>query len=332
MRIAYEKMKNEFLRVLRKYGFNEDDALLGAALFTDASCDGVYTHGLNRFPKFIKSIDNGSVNVKARAVLSEKLGPLERWDGKGGPGNLNAHICMKRAIELAGEHTLGCVALSNTNHWMRPGAYGLMAAEANCMGILWTNTVPNMPPWGGSEAKLGNNPVVIAIPHGETPILLDIAMSMFSYGKLEKYVLEGRKLPFYGGFDREGNMTDDPSAILDTHRTLPIGYWKGSGLSLVLDLLAATLSGGSTSRMVGTYPYETNLSQVFFAVSLDKFGDKESLTRNISETLADLRQSAEPGAHEKVHFPGEGMVRTRVENRKEGIPVDEKIWNLVTSL
>ena len=332
MRIAYEKMKNEFLRVLRKYGFTEEDAQLGAALFTDASCDGVYTHGLNRFPKFIKSIENGSVKVEERAVLSEKLGPLERWDGKGGPGNLNAHICMKRAIELAGEHTLGCVALSNTNHWMRPGAYGLMAAEANCMGILWTNTVPNMPPWGGSEAKLGNNPVVIAIPNGDTPILLDIAMSMFSYGKLEKYVLEGRNLPFYGGFDREGNMTDDPSAILETHRTLPIGYWKGSGLSLVLDLLAATLSGGSTSRMVGTYPYETNLSQVFFAVSLDRFGDKESLMKNISETLTDLRLSAEPGAHEKVHFPGEGMVRTREENLREGIPVDEKIWNLVTSL
>ena len=192
--------------------------------------------------------------------------------------------------------------------------------------------MPNMPPWGGSEAKLGNNPVVVAVPHGESPVLLDITMSMFSYGKLEKHVLENSRLPMAGGYDGEGRLTDDPAAILETRRPLPMGYWKGSGLSLVLDLLAATLSGGSTTRMVGNTEYETDLSQIFLAVSLDSFPDKEKLLSHISETLADLHTSSEPSADGRVRYPGEGLLRTRRENREKGIPADEKMWKIVTSL
>ncbi|MGN0972221.1 MAG: Ldh family oxidoreductase, partial [Aristaeellaceae bacterium] len=127
MRVPYETMKGEFLRVLNKYGITGERAELSATLFVNASRDGIYTHGLNRFPKFIKSIENGSVDVNAEAELVESLGVLERWDGHRGCGNLNAHRCMQRAIDLAHRQTIGVVALRNTNHWMRPGNYGLMA-------------------------------------------------------------------------------------------------------------------------------------------------------------------------------------------------------------
>ncbi|MDL2228851.1 3-dehydro-L-gulonate 2-dehydrogenase [Treponema sp. OttesenSCG-928-L16] len=332
MRVAYEKMYGEFKRVLIKYGMNEADAAYSAALFAEASRDGVYTHGLNRFPKFIKSVESGVVDINARAVFSGAFGVLERWDGRKGPGNLNADICMKRAVALAKEHVLGCVALSNTNHWMRPGAYGLMAAKEDCIGILWTNTVPNMPPWGGKDAKLGNNPLVIAIPNGDSPVLLDIAMSMFSYGKLEKYSREGKKLPVDGGFGPDGKVTADPAAILETHRVLPIGFWKGSGLSLVLDLIAASLSGGSTSRDIGKLPAETELSQVFIAADLSQFPDRNSIREKIEATLKDLNDSSPAEAGSPVYFPGEGMKRVREENLKNGIPVDEGIWEQVCSL
>ena len=215
MRVPYEVMKNEFIRVLNKYGITGERAELSARLFTDASRDGIYTHGLNRFPKFIKSIQNGSVDVNAEAEPVERLGMLERWDGHRGCGNLNAYRCMERAIELAHEQTIGVVALRNTNHWMRPGNYGLMAIDAGCIGILWTNTVPNMPPWGGREARLGNNPVVFAVPNGdEAPAMLDVAVSMFSYGKLESYARSGKELPVDGGFNKDQRMTRNAAEIL----------------------------------------------------------------------------------------------------------------------
>lgn len=332
MRVPYDVMCQEFYRVLVKNGFTAERAQLSAKLYADASRDGVYTHGLNRFTKFMASIKTGCVDIAAVPVLSESLGVLERYDGRKGPGNLNAHYCMKRAIEQAKIQTIGCVALSNTNHWMRPGNYGLMAAEENCIGILWTNTVPNMPPWGGREARLGNNPVVIAVPHRDQPVLVDVAMSMFSYGKLEAYKRSGTELPVDGGFNENQEITRDAAEILKTHQSLPIGYWKGSGLSLVLDLVASVLAGGRTSRMVGELPVETELSQVFLAISLDALPDQEELKRQIELTLADMKTSTpvEPGR--EVYFPGENMMRTRTENLEQGIPVDEEIWKQVLAM
>lgn len=332
MRVSYDKMYSEFVRVLEKRGFTPERAALSAKLYADASRDGVYTHGLNRFPKFMNSIDKGCVDIHANPVLKESFGFLERYDGQKGPGNLNAYTCMKRTIELAKEHTVGCVALSNTNHWMRPGNYGLMAVEENCIGILWTNTVPNMPPWGGRDARLGNNPVVLAIPHGDTPVLVDVAMSMFSYGKLESYARSGKELPVDGGYNKDQQITKNAAEILETHQCIPIGYWKGSGLSLALDLIAATLAGGRTSRMVGELPVETELSQVFIAISLDSFPDKDVLLKNIDDTLNDMKTSTPVTEGRPVYYPGENMMRTRKENMELGIPVDEGIWQKVLDM
>lgn len=332
MVVAYDVMVREFTRVLEKYGITGEDAAISAKLFADASRDGVHTHGLNRFPKFIASIKNGSVDVSKRAHLSESFGVLERWDGEGGPGNLNAYKAMDRAIELAKKQTVGIVGLRNTNHWMRPGNYGIQAAEQDCIGILWTNTLPNMPAWGGKDAKVGNNPLVIAIPNGDTPVLLDIAMSMFSYGKLEKYAREGKECPVDGGFDVDGNITRNPSDILATHQVLPIGYWKGSGLSLVLDLVAATISGGNTTHEVGALPTETELSQFFMAINLAAFPDRERIAAQIHASLLDLKASEPMQEDDAVRFPGEGMAQTRLKSMEQGVWVDEGIWQGVLEL
>src|SRR3712207_3337792 len=164
MRVPYEELRGELLRVLLKLGFERERAEACARLFADASLDGVYSHGLNRFPLFVKTVQSGVVDLHARPRLVESRGALERWDGMRGPGNLNARGSMARAVELARAHGLGCVALANTNHWMRGGSYGWQAAEAGALAVCWTNTMPNLPPWGSSRALLGNNPLVIAVP------------------------------------------------------------------------------------------------------------------------------------------------------------------------
>lgn len=325
-------MVTQFIRVLEKNGITGEDARLSAKMFADASRDGVHTHGLNRFPKFIASVKNGSVDVTKRAVKVGEFGSLERWDGRQGPGNLNAWTCMSRAIEIAKANTVGIVALKNTNHWMRPGNYGILAVEHDCIGVLWTNTVPNMPAWGGKDAKLGNNPMVVAVPYQDAPVVLDVAMSMFSYGKLEKYKREGIQCPVDGGFNVSGNITRDPSEILETHQVLPIGYWKGSGLSLVLDLVASSLAGGTTTRGVGELPTETSLSQFFMAVDLSGFPDRGELERQIGLTLKDLQESESVQEGHGVHYPGQGMKRVREESMRDGVIVDEEIWKGVLEL
>ena len=333
MRIPYETMRAEFIRVLAKYGIVGERAELSATLFADASRDGIYTHGLNRFPKFIKSIEKGLVDVNAEAVKEADLGVLERWNGQRGCGNLNAHICMSRAIELAHERTIGVVALRNSNHWMRPGNYGLMAIDAGCIGILWTNTIPNMPPWGGREARLGNNPIVFAVPNGDrAPVLLDVAMSMFSYGKLESYARADKPLPVDGGFDPDQKLTRNAKDILKTQQALPIGYWKGSGLSLMLDLVASALSGGLTAWGVGQTGAETQLSQVFIAIDLHRLPDADAFAERLRLTLADMVTSKPVDPAKPVYYPGYHMMETRKDNLANGIPVDEAIWEAVRAL
>lgn len=328
-KVSYETMYSEFLRVLINIGFTENRARLCAKLFAEASRDGVYTHGLNRFPRYIKSIHDGDIKINAEPTKVESFGGFERWDGNEGPGNLNAHHCMNRAIELAKENGIGCVALKNTNHWMRAGSYGLQAADAECIGICWTNTMPNMPPWGSDENKLGNNPIVFAVPREEGHILLDMAITMFSFGKLESHALNNEMLSVDGGYNLEGELTKDPHEIVDSKRALPIGYWKGSGFSLLLDLITTILSGGNSTFEIGKLSSEKQVSQTFITFDMTKLQNHSTIHSLINSIIDDLHDSQPINEGDRVFYPGERMLKTRNKNLEEGIPAEPKFWEQV---
>jgi 3-dehydro-L-gulonate 2-dehydrogenase len=199
---------------------------------------------------------------------------------------------------------MGCVALANTNHWMRGGAYGWQAADAGVIGICWTNTMPNLPPWGASDPRVGNNPVIIAVPRQNGHVVLDMAMSQFSYGALASYRARGEPLPVDGGFDSEGRLTRDPGAIEASGRPLPIGYWKGSGLALMLDLVAGLLSGGQVTHQIAADPeQESKLSQVFIAFDLRSLNNSGTAAELTDQVIQHLQFPAQTG--EQVRYPGQ---------------------------
>jgi 3-dehydro-L-gulonate 2-dehydrogenase len=337
MRVEFEEMRATLGRVLEGLGFSAERAARFATLFAESSLDGVYTHGLDRFPRFVRYVRDGLVDPGASPVLTAAFPALELWDGRLGPGNLNAEFCMGRAIAIARRSGTGAVALKNTNHWMRGGSYGWQAAEAGCAAIAWTNTMPNMPAWGARSAGLGNNPLVIAVPRKGGHVVLDMAMSQFSYGKLEAYRARGEALPVEGGYDGEGRASKDPGAILEAGRPLPIGYWKGSGLSLLLDLIASALSGGSSVSDIGARGAEFGLSQVFLAFALERLPDPEALLARVEATVAHLREGTpvtEAGADAAsgIRYPGERTLKIREENLRLGIPVTESLWQEVLRL
>jgi 3-dehydro-L-gulonate 2-dehydrogenase len=239
--------------------------------------------------------------------------------------------CTDRAIEIADQHGMGCVAIGNTNHWMRGGTYGWRAAEKGFAFIGWTNTIKNMPAWGGVDAKLGNNPLVIALPYENEAIVLDMAMSQFSYGALDLHVLRNQELPVPGGYDKDGNLSTDPGAIRESERTLPIGYWKGSGLSLLLDLLASILSAGYPVVEISKQNVENNLSQVFIVFNLSKLKNASTIPTLLQRIIEDYHASI-PSGNSKVLYPGERVVKVRAENLKNGIPVIQKVWDEIMAL
>ncbi len=202
-------MENTFGTVLKDAGFSADRSGLIATVFTDSTFRGVFSHGINRFPRFIREVREGIVLPHENPALFHALHALEQWDGRRGPGITNAIHCADRSVELAGEFGIGCVGLRNTNHWMRWGSYGWRVAEKGFLFLGWTNTTPNMPPWGGQHAPLGNNPLVMALPYGNAHLVLDMAMSQFSYGKMEWHLKRGSRLPQPGGLDRQGELTSE---------------------------------------------------------------------------------------------------------------------------
>ncbi len=332
-RIPYSEVHQTLAAVLRKLGFSDGRADTCARLFAETTRDGVYTHGVNRFPRFVETIRNGRVDPSAEPVVLARFGALERWDGRRGPGNLNALTAMDRAIALGREHGIGCVALANTNHWMRAGTYGWQAADAGVIGICWTNTMPNLPPWGGADPVIGNNPLVMAVPRAGGPVVLDMAMSQFSYGALESYRKRGQMLPVDGGFDVNGNLTRDPAAIETSWRPVPVGYWKGSGLSVMLDMIAAMMTLGRATHEIAADPLlETGVSQIFVTMHPEAFGPAPRAAQIAGEIVASLENCPVAAHHAKVRYPGEQTLRLRAENTQLGLPIDPEVWDLIKGM
>lgn len=332
-RVAYEEMVAQFTRVLGKHGFTPSDAKDAAVIFAQNSLSGVYSYGLNRFPRVVSYLEKGEIDPLARAECISRMGSMERWDGHRGFGPLNAQRAMERACALAKENGVGIVALGNNNHWMRGGTYGWQAADAGCIGICWSNTCPNMPAWGAKDNHIGNNPLILAVPrsNGEH-IMVDCALSQFSYGKLETMRLAGKQLPVVGGYDADGSLTTDPAAIEETRRMIPIGYWKGSGLSILLDMIGTILTGANSVATIGTFGDEVGLTQIMIAIDPAKFQSADLTDAVIDAIAADVASSepAEPGR--EVRCPGMGEHRSRKENMELGIPAAEEKWAEVLAM
>ena len=332
-RIAYEEMKRQFARVLESRGFSAEDAHSAGEIFAQNSLAGVYSHGLNRFPRVVEYLDKGEIDPNARATCVMRMGAIERWDGHRGFGPLNAWRAMERACALAKEYGVGVVALGNNNHWMRGGTYGWLAADRGCIGICWSNTMPNMPAWGGKDRKIGNNPLVMAVPrsNGEHAVI-DCAVSQFSYGKIEDCRLRGVQLPVPGGYNEAGELTTDPAEIEKTWRVLPMGYWKGSGLSIVLDLIATVLTNGNSVAKIGTFGDEIGLTQIMIAIDPGKFNTSGETDDIVNGILADVKASVPAQEGGEVFYPGEMELARIRENREQGIPVIEEVWQRVLAM
>ena len=326
MRIPHQEMLETFESILLSNSFSKTVATELAEAFAKNSLEGVPSHGLNRFPDFIKLYKSGLVDKDAAPKLVTSIGAMEVWDGQAGPGICNATKSMARAMSLAKEYGIGCVALKNTNHWMRGGTYGWQAAEEGFISINFTNAMALMVPFGGVESRLGNNPLVIAVPDKNGHIVLDMALSQYSMGRVKNQAARGELLDFDGGYDEAGEITNDPKKIEKSRRLLPIGFWKGTGLSLMLDLMCSLLSGGRTTAEISENPPETSVSQIFICFSLEQRRD------DYTEIIDRVRDFTKSSSADGVHLPGENIKTLRAKNLEMGIPVDEKIWAKVLQM
>ena len=159
-----------------------------------------------------------------------------------------------------------------------------------------------------------------------------MAMSQFSYGALGTHRMRGQELPVVGGYDERGELTRDPAAIERTQRLLPIGYWKGSGLAILLDIVAAVLSGGKATHDFSTVPEEeSGQSQVFIALDAASLGAAGE-SGSIADRIVDALHAGAAGAGEEARYPGEHTLEVRATSMREGVFVDDAMWKEVMAL
>lgn len=328
--IQYDVLTGTLKKGLEKAGLDAARAEQLAQVFAGNSLEGVYSHGVNRYMRFIGEVESGVVDINAQTETVSTFGGIEVRDAHFGIGPINAENAMARAVELSREHGIACVAVRNTNHWLRPGRYGWQAANAGVIGMCWSNTINNMPAWGAEDPRLGNNPIVLAIPREKGSVVVDMAMTQFAFGKLELAKLSGEQLPMYGGYDSEGRLTTDPAEIQKTRRALPIGYWKGSSMSLALDMIAsATALGRTTAMIAADSNVEHGLTQIFIALNFRAAVDAKRADE-ILDTAVDYMLGSTPvDPKNPVRYPGQNVEKTRRKNLKNGVPIHEETWEKI---
>ena len=330
--VRYEEAVAQMARGLERF-LNPQDARRFAEIFAGNSLDGVYSHGMNRYPRYLSDMQSGLCDAKVtQAERVSGLGGLEVWDAHFGVGPLIAQQMADRAIELARTHGIACVALRNNSHWLRAGRYGLMMADAGMMGLCMTNTCMNLVAYGAKEPSTGNNPITIAIPRRAGSLVMDMAVSQYAFGKLEIMAQEGGMLDTPCGYDTDGNLTNDPKKIVESGLMTPMALWKGSALSIMIDLMVSMLSLGRTSLEIGKpADGEKGMSQMFVCMNPAAVIDMDKAEAQMEKTIAFLN-SLEPkdGAH-GVHAPGENLEKTRARNRERGIPVTEDTWQKIVN-
>lgn len=333
-RVPFETVHEVVTDAFVRAGMKREDAEICARIHAESSCDGVYSHGLNRVPRFVDYLQRGWVDAHGKPTIVKELGVIEIYDGHCGPGILNAFFATDRAMAIAAEQGVGIVTLRNTTHWMRGGTYGWHAADRGFVAISWTNTESCMPAWGGKNPRLGNNPFVMAVPRQKGHIVLDMAMSQYSYGKLQVTRLKGAQLPYPGGFDKDGNLTAEPGPIEQSMRILPMGYWKGSAFAILLDTLAAVLSEGLPTNAIDKVQRGscTGCSQVFMVFDPRQLGG-EAFTEQVADSVADYVTSSTPDENgREVRYPGQSTLAIRAEHRANGVVVDDGVWAEVLAL
>ena len=334
MKVSYEKLKETIKSALINNGVDDSKAEIMADVHADSTLKGVNSHGLDRIPRLIDFINKGLIDKDAKMSLEKSHKAIESYNGNLGFGVINALEASQRVSDLAKEHGIAMVSLKNTTHWMRGGAYSEKIAENGLIGMCWTNTESLMPVWGSDELSLGNNPMGICIPSKNGNISLDMAMSLYSYGKLNTTRLKDEKLPYPGGYDSNGNLTTDPNELLKTQNLLPIGYWKGSGLGICLDTMASLMSNGkSTYDLDDDKSFNcTGCSQIFIAMDPLAFSTEEENERQIEKIKEKISKAHPKEVGKLVRYPGLGQNMRKQKQLNEGIEVDDNIFNLVKNL
>ncbi|WP_216851356.1 Ldh family oxidoreductase, partial [Acidisphaera sp. L21] len=314
-------------RAFTAVGLPDDDAAAVAGLMVEADLVGADAHGIFRLPQYIRRIEGGAVNRTPNITVNRTAAATALVDGDNGMGHLVMSQAAATAVDLARESGVGWVGVRRSNHAGPASLYAAMPVTHGMVSLYSAVANANhMAPWGGNELLLGTNPLAIGIPAGDgPPVLLDIATTVVSYGTIKNYVLQGKTMPAGWMIDRATGVSLTDSARSGEGTLLPIGGYKGAGLSMVLGLLAGTLNGAAIGRQVVDFNADdhsaTNTGHFIVALDIARFLDPAVFAAGVLAHLNELRESGRLPGVEIIRLPGDERARRRERRVQEGVPI-----------
>jgi LDH2 family malate/lactate/ureidoglycolate dehydrogenase len=321
------KAQSEFIAsAFCAVGMPVEDARRVAELMTEADLQGSDGHGMIRLPPYIKRIKAGGIKLRPDIRIAEERAATALLDGDNGMG----HLVMSRAAEIAAQKArvagIGWVGARLSNHAGPASLYARMALPHDMIGLYFAvGNANHLPAWGGLEMLLSTNPIAVAVPTlNEQPVVLDMATTVAAYGKVKAKAQRGEMMPEGWMIDRLGKPLLDPKRAEEGF-LLPIGGYKGYGLSLIVGLLAGTLNGAAMGRDVIDFNHDaesvTNTGQAIAMIDIAAFGDAKEFKARVDTLVRDLRDSERMPDVERIWLPGEQSHARRIAYALEGIPL-----------
>ena len=305
-------------------GMPAGDAESAGEAIVAANLRGVDTHGIRFVPLYIRCIRKELINPTPSITIDQRGPTLLRADGDNGEGHVVTRHVLDRGIEVAKEHGACTALIRATNHVGMLAYYVERAAEHGLVAHAVTNGEPWMAPWGGIDRVLSTNPMAWAFPTASRPpIVLDMATSVVAMSNVVIAAKEGERIPLGWALDRDGKPTDDPAEVMSHGSILPLGDYKGSGLSLVVDLMAGVLSGGLFSTNLRDLDEDRPQGVCCFLSLIDpaRFLDAADFRNRVDEDIDRVKASRTVEGVSRVLVPGELEAETRERRMREGIPV-----------
>jgi LDH2 family malate/lactate/ureidoglycolate dehydrogenase len=324
--VSEQVLEGFCVAVLEKIGVPPDAARIASRNLIEADLRGVQSHGVVRFPIYVKRILDGGTNPRAEVKIVRQTRTTAVVDGDNGLGHYVGVRAMQIAIDKAQDGDCSFVAVNNSNHYGAAAYYAEMAARQNMIGFSFTiGAINHMAPWGGAEAVLGNNPFAIAFPTREpSPIVLDMACSVAARGKIIVAAKEGKSIPGDWATGPDGLPTTDAVEALKGF-VIPVGGPKGYALTLAVGMLSTMLSGAYFGRDVGDLYAKTSTAQngghLFGVLPVASFDDLEAYLDRMDRGVADIRGAKRATGVDRIYLPGEREHLSLLHKRAHGIPI-----------
>lgn len=306
-------------------GLGAEEAQVLSDVLVTADCAGVHSHGVMRVGAYAELVRAGIWRSGLRPRALREGPSFLLLDAEGCVGPVAAVEGMRRCVAKARTTGLAGVWVRSAGHFGRAGYYAELAAREGMVGIALANAAPSLPPWGGRERVLGNNPVAVAFPRLEAPpVVLDMALSVAAQGRVRLAAERGDRIPVGWALDPQGNPTDDPHQALQG-ALLPVGGYKGYGMAVVVDVLTGVLAGGAFGRRVA--PRRGSrfaASHAFFAVDVGQLRDVQDFLADVEELARMVKGSALAPGFQEVLLPGEREARRRAV-QQEWVDLPEEV-------